>query len=114
MCGVVGGLVGPVLVARVAGDALRVVVALRLFGMEWLRKGVLRLAGRRARSDSYAELVAEIEAPAAGRFDRGRRRRSSPRSPDRLIGGRTRAASSSSRCVRERSSRRSEFAADTV
>jgi Ca2+/H+ antiporter, TMEM165/GDT1 family len=77
VCAVVGVLVGPVLVAQVAGDPLRVVVgiALLLFGMEWLRKGVLRLAGRRARSDSYAEFVAErealaeIEAPAAGRFD---------------------------------------------
>src|SRR4051812_47479992 len=75
-CAALGVLLGPVLVARVAGDALRVVVgvALLLFGMEWLRKGVLRLAGRRARSDSYAEFVAEREAladeppPAAG-FD---------------------------------------------
>jgi len=53
----------------------RVGVALLLFGMEWLRKGVLRLAGRRARSDSYAEFLAEREAltevapPAPGRFD---------------------------------------------
>ena len=77
VCAVVGVLVGPVLVAQVAGDTLHVVVgvALLLFGMEWLRKGVLRLAGRRARSDSYAEFVAEREAlaeeppPAAGRFD---------------------------------------------
>jgi Ca2+/H+ antiporter, TMEM165/GDT1 family len=76
-CAVVGVVVGPVLVAQVAGDPLRVVVgiALLLFGMEWLRKGVLRLAGRRARSDSYAEFVAEREAlaevapPTAGRFD---------------------------------------------
>jgi uncharacterized membrane protein len=76
-CALLGVLVGPVLVARVAGDPLRVVVgvALLLFGMEWLRKGVLRLAGRRARSDSYAEFLAEREAltevapPASGRFD---------------------------------------------
>jgi uncharacterized membrane protein len=77
VCAIVGVVVGPVLVAQVAGDPLRVVVgvALLLFGMEWLRKGVLRLAGRRARSNSYAEFVAErealaeIEAPGAGRFD---------------------------------------------
>src|SRR4051812_48826562 len=76
-CGLLAVVLGPVLVAQVAGDALRVVVgvALLLFGMEWLRKGVLRLAGRRARSDSFAEFVAEQEAldavPAAppGRFD---------------------------------------------
>ena len=43
--------------------------------MEWMRKGVLRLAGRRARSDSYAEFIAErealaeVEPPAAGRSD---------------------------------------------
>ena len=76
-CAVLGVVVGPVLVARVAGDPLHIVVgvALLLFGMEWLRKGVLRLAGRRARSDSYAEFLAEREAltevapPAPGRFD---------------------------------------------
>jgi uncharacterized membrane protein len=77
VCGLLAVLLGPVLVGRVAGDPLHVVVgvALLLFGMEWLRKGVLRLAGRRARSDSYAEFLAEREAllevdpPAAGRFD---------------------------------------------
>jgi uncharacterized membrane protein len=76
-CGVLALIVGPVLVAQVAGDALHLVigVALLLFGMEWLRKGVLRLAGRRARSDSFAEFLAEREAletvppPAPGRFD---------------------------------------------
>jgi uncharacterized membrane protein len=76
-CLALGVVIGPVLVAQVAGDPLRVVVgvALLLFGMEWLRKGVLRLAGRRARSDSYAEFIAEREAlsevapPTAGRFD---------------------------------------------
>src|SRR4051794_31240753 len=76
-CGALAVVLGPVLVAQVAGDALRVGVgvALLLFGMEWLRKGVLRPAGRRARSDSYAEFLAEREAlaeeppPAAGRFD---------------------------------------------
>jgi uncharacterized membrane protein len=77
VCGALAVLLGPVLVARVAGEPLRVVVgvALLLFGMEWLRKGVLRLAGRRARSDSYAEFLAEREAleavppPPPGRFD---------------------------------------------
>jgi Ca2+/H+ antiporter, TMEM165/GDT1 family len=76
VCAALGVLLGPVLVGRVAGDPLHVVVgvALLLFGMEWLRKGVLRLAGRRARSDSYAEFLAEREAlsevPAApGRID---------------------------------------------
>jgi Ca2+/H+ antiporter, TMEM165/GDT1 family len=77
VCALLGVLLGPVLVARVAGDPLHIVVgvALLLFGMEWLRKGVLRLAGRRSRSDSYAEFLAEREAlaevapPAPGRFD---------------------------------------------
>jgi uncharacterized membrane protein len=76
-CALLAAVLGPVLVAQVAGDPLRVVVgvALLLFGMEWLRKGVLRLAGRRARSDSYAEFLAEREAltevapPDPGRFD---------------------------------------------
>jgi Ca2+/H+ antiporter, TMEM165/GDT1 family len=76
-CGLLAVVLGPVLVARVAGDPLHIVVgvALLLFGMEWLRKGVLRLAGRRARSDSYAEFLAEREAlesvpaPPPGRFD---------------------------------------------
>lgn len=76
-CAAIAVIVGPALLAQASGNALRVIVGvlLLLFGLEWLRKGVLRLAGRRARSDSYAEFVAEREAlaegepPAAGRFD---------------------------------------------
>src|SRR5205085_31916 len=77
VCGLLGALLGPALVGRVGGEPLRLVigVALLLFGLEWLRKAILRLAGRRARSSSFAEFVAEREAleaeelPAPGRPD---------------------------------------------
>jgi Ca2+/H+ antiporter, TMEM165/GDT1 family len=76
-CGALGVVLGPVLLDRVAFAPLRLVVgiALLLFGLEWLRKGILRLAGRRSRSDSFAEFVEEQEAlealtlPAPGATD---------------------------------------------
>jgi Ca2+/H+ antiporter, TMEM165/GDT1 family len=69
--------VGPLLLARLPLQPLQVVigVALLLFGLEWLRKGVLRLAGRRSPSDSFQEYLEEREAlegmaaPAPGEAD---------------------------------------------
>jgi uncharacterized membrane protein len=68
---------GPVLLSRVPLDPLRVVIGvfLLLFGLEWLRKGVLRLAGLRSRSSSFREYLEEREQleavalPAPGRPD---------------------------------------------
>jgi uncharacterized membrane protein len=55
---------GPALVGNADLHLLRVIVGgfLLLFGLEWLRKGILRMAGRRGRSSSYEEFVAEREA----------------------------------------------------
>jgi uncharacterized membrane protein len=69
--------VGPLLLARLPLEPLKVVigVALLLFGLEWLRKGVLRLAGRRSLSNSFQEYLEEREAlegmdmPAPGEPD---------------------------------------------
>ena len=76
-CGLLAAILGPLLLARVPLEPLRVVIgaALLLFGLEWLRKGILRLAGRRSPSDSFREFVEERAAleevglPPAGRPD---------------------------------------------
>jgi uncharacterized membrane protein len=56
-------VLGPVLLSRVPLAPLRVVIGvfLLLFGLEWLRKGVLRLAGLRSPSSSFQEYVEERE-----------------------------------------------------
>ena len=68
-------VLGPALRAGAGVAVLRVIVggALLLFGLEWLRKGVLRVAGRRRRASSYHEFVeardaaATLPHPARGR-----------------------------------------------
>ena len=65
---------GPALV-RVPLDVLRLVVGgvLLVFGMQWLRKAILRASGLKARHDedaAYSEAVAELEGAPASQRDR--------------------------------------------
>jgi uncharacterized membrane protein len=70
-----GAAVGPALLSGADLSVLRLVVGtlLLLFGLEWLRKGILRMAGRRRRSSSYEEYVDErallASDPGVGRGD---------------------------------------------
>jgi Ca2+/H+ antiporter, TMEM165/GDT1 family len=76
-CALLGVLLGPGLIARAGAPTLRLVVglALLLFGLEWLRKSILRLAGRRSRSSAFREFLEERDAleaaalPEPGRAD---------------------------------------------
>jgi uncharacterized membrane protein len=76
-CAALAAVLGPVVLATVPLDTLRLLIGalLLLFGLEWLRKGTLRLAGRRSRASSmaeYEETREELEdapLPPAGRPD---------------------------------------------
>jgi uncharacterized membrane protein len=67
--------IGPALAAGPGLHLLRVLIGglLLLFGLEWLRKGVLRMAGHRRRSSAYREFAerrdaqATLPVPAGGR-----------------------------------------------
>lgn len=67
-CAAVAVVLGPVLLERLGLTTLRLIIgaALLWFGVNWLRKNVLRLAGRKARSSSAAEFD-EVREELSGR-----------------------------------------------
>jgi uncharacterized membrane protein len=76
-CAALAIVVGPVLLGSVPLDTLRLTIGvlLLLYGLEWLRKGTLRLAGRRSRASSMKEFVEakevlhDVPVPPRGRPD---------------------------------------------
>jgi uncharacterized membrane protein len=62
--GALCAVLGPALLSTTDLDALRLVVGtlLLLFGLEWLRKGILRLSGRKSSHTAYEDFVAERTA----------------------------------------------------
>lgn len=75
-CAVLAAVLGPLLVG-LPRDALKLTIGtlLLLFGLEWLRKGTLRLSGRRRRASSAHEFdetreeLEDVPLPAVGKAD---------------------------------------------
>lgn len=65
-CSILAAAAGPAIAGAPLGT-LRLIVGITLltFGGEWLRKGILRLTGRRRRSSSYSEFLDERASMAA-------------------------------------------------
>src|SRR3954449_9952795 len=81
---------GPAL-ERIPLDDLRLVVGILLlfFGLQWLKKAILRASGRKAKRDEDAKYVAEVEERAGRAVPRSH---SSSRRPGRRAGGRSHRA----------------------